>query len=351
MEAVANNYLRDGDVASAAHLYTSLETLNPKYNAMARICRVLADPISVPLPHRHNDVCEAILSPHIPADILLGGAATAESIHKQYQRFAVHVHPDKNPNPRAGECFQRLTTMRDEALRTIDIQQKVKAAAAADNRAFAADGKARRKKKGGAAEAMTSPSASPARTLMGQHRSPLSKDLSALKQTRITLKSLKRKDIDDDFEIFATTGTSSPDGGASDSAEVERQLAATAPSRTIRALGARPPPKKAAGVKSRPPPPLRPGGSAPPATQAPLVFVPSAQGPLEGPPPPVGVGSSPRPQPATDEAVVVEEVDEIQAIRNEVDGIIAGLASQRTRIRLSCDLSFEAYQRDKTDAS
>lgn len=382
MEAVASNYLRGGDITSAANLYTSLEHLNPKHQRMARLCRVLADPTGVPVPHRHNDICEAILNPFIPADILLaGGNPSFESVQKQFQRLAVHVHPDKNPNTKASEAFQRLTVMKDEALHILDLQ-RAKAAlksqqAAAAAAVVAAEGGISGAKRGKRKGAAVGDSKGHLQQQQQQQESPVIPNLDALKQTRITLKSLKRKDIDASFEIFRSArrpqhdidGDGSEEGNAS---AVEQQLASTAPSRFVAPRDVKPPPKKAGGSKGRPLGPRRGKGvpssrrtaevegglstaadsnfdgsrvsSAGSAAAVRGGSAPSGAIPSLG-----SLGYNGGSLDAND-TVAAEDSDERQAMRNQVDTIIADLAqikAQRTGIRLSCDLSFEAYQREK----
>lgn len=118
MDRLAGNFLSNGDVANASALYNSLEKLNPiKYSRMARICRVLSDPQAVPLPYRCDDICEALLDPSVPSEVLL--RSSTDDVQKSFQRLAVCVHPDKNPNARAKDAFLRLTHMKDKALQIL----------------------------------------------------------------------------------------------------------------------------------------------------------------------------------------------------------------------------------------
>lgn len=186
MEKVADTCLRDGDVEQAYQIYTTMENINPRCSHMARLCRALCDPISVPLPFRHNDVCEALLDFHFTAEILVGNVLSIESIQKKYQRLVVFVHPDKNPNPRAVDAFLRLAVMKEEAKdclsRKIAIKKQQEKRAEKDSRIL-------KKKKGSGADVHCGGSALP--------------NLADLKSNKITLRSLKRKNIEESFEIFS----------------------------------------------------------------------------------------------------------------------------------------------------
>eukprot|EP00796_Vickermania_ingenoplastis_P000291 gene291-164_t len=181
MDKVASACLRDGDVTSAANMYATLENMDQRFSRLARLCRVLSDPHSVPVPHRHNDACEALLDHSITAEILVGKDLSVEAIQKKYQRLVILVHPDKNPNPRAKEAFLRLATMREEAKDC--LYRKLQAKAAQEERIERERRELKRK----------------GRDVDDETIIP---NLSELKNKKITLKALKRKDIDDDFEIF-----------------------------------------------------------------------------------------------------------------------------------------------------
>lgn len=187
MEKVAEACLRTGDVSSASQLYNTLENLNPRYSRMARLCRVLCDPNSVPLPHRHLDVCEALLDPHFTAEILVGDNLFTEAVQKKYQRLVILVHPDKNPNPQAKDAFLRLANMREEAKDCLyqKLQEKAMRERREEEERMTSE-KKRRKNGVSTDDDSVIPS------------------LSELKNQKITLKSLKRKEIEDNFEIFTT---------------------------------------------------------------------------------------------------------------------------------------------------
>lgn len=184
MDKVAQEYLRNGDMTNASQMYCTLERMDPRYQRMARLCRVLCDPNSVPLPHRHSDVCEALLDRNITAEILVGNDLTPEAIQKKYQRLILLVHPDKNPFPQAKEAFLRLANMREEAKDC--LYRKLKAKAAQEERMEREAKELKRKGK----------DVDDGRTLIP--------NLAELKNQKISLKSLKRKEIDDDFEIFTS---------------------------------------------------------------------------------------------------------------------------------------------------
>lgn len=185
MEKVAVACLRDGDVEQAYQIYATMENINPRCSHMARLCRALCDPTSVPLPFRHNDVCEALLDFHFTAEILVGNVLSMESVQKKYQQLVILVHPDKNPNPRAMDAFLRLAVMKEEAKeclsRKIAIKKQQEKRAEKDSRIM--------KKRGSGADGHCGESALP--------------KLADLKSNKITLRSLKRKSIEESFEIFS----------------------------------------------------------------------------------------------------------------------------------------------------
>lgn len=183
MEKVAATCLRSGDVTNAAKLYASLENLDPRYNRMARLCRVLCDPNSVPLPHRHNDVCESLLEPRITAEILVGNDLSMEAVQRKYQRLVILVHPDKNPHPHAKDAFLRLANMREEAKECLTRKLREKAQ---QEKRILREKKAMKGKVDIDSEDSVLPS------------------LAELKNNKISLKSLKRIDIEDNFEMFSS---------------------------------------------------------------------------------------------------------------------------------------------------
>jgi hypothetical protein len=127
MEQVAYSYLERGDTAAAASVFSTLETGRPKYARMARLTRVVADPSSVPLPHRHADIAEAILEERIPLRAFAGCAVTSEQLQKVFQKLLLAVHPDKNPHPKAAEAFIRLQSRKEEftAIAEVVVAEKM----------------------------------------------------------------------------------------------------------------------------------------------------------------------------------------------------------------------------------
>ena len=113
MEQVAFSYLARGDAAAAASVFSTLGAGRPKFARLARLTRVVADPASVPFPHRHADMAEAILEPQIPLRAFAGCADTSEKLQKVFQKLLLAVHPDKNPHPRAAEAFIHLQGMKE----------------------------------------------------------------------------------------------------------------------------------------------------------------------------------------------------------------------------------------------
>lgn len=188
MEKVADACLRNGDITQAAQIYATLENISPRCCHMARLCRVLCDPTSVPLPYRYTDICEALLDFHFTAEILVGNDLSPESIQKKYQRLVILVHPDKNPNPNAKDAFLRLAVMREEAKDC--LAQKIAIKKQQEKRAEK-DMQKRKKKGGGGADGNGGGG------IVGGLP-----NLADLKSNKIKLKSLKRKSIEDSFEIF-----------------------------------------------------------------------------------------------------------------------------------------------------
>jgi hypothetical protein len=400
MDRLAGNYLSNGDVANASSLYNSLEKLNPvKYSRMARICRVLCNPQSVPLPFRYDDICDALLDPSVPPEVLL--RSSTEDVQKSFQRLAVCVHPDKNPNARAKDAFLRLTYMKDKALQLLRdragagdegvaaaVQQhNGKAAEAAGVRrpprpplaglgsnnghsTGAAAGKRRPAKH-------VTPPLTPVTEL--QAVSSVSTGLDQLRHTTIKLGCFTRRDIADDFEIFSgaqRVGQRSAYGSSETSlAECgEEQLAATVP---VMPCGKKPPPLN---CRRQPPlqtserqtstsspvlvTPLSQPSSADPPPASPTL--PSAASSVQSPvvllrPPPPPLSALPRigeteAEDVTTTAsprVAAAAVASHNAIREQIDQTcqrLQEMRTQNTNIRLTLDLSFEAYQRSKQNS-
>lgn len=120
MEKIAQSYLQRGDLVSAQKMYASLEATQPKrMRDMLRFCRVLLEPNSVPVPHRHADIAEALLEPTIPLEGYFGVPDTTEETLRRFNRMLLLVHPDKNPHPKAAEAFVRLKEMKETALEAV----------------------------------------------------------------------------------------------------------------------------------------------------------------------------------------------------------------------------------------
>lgn len=434
MDRLAGNYLSSGDVANASSLYDSLEKLNPtKYSRMARICRVLSNPQSVPLPHRYDDICEALLDPAVPPEVLL--RSCPEDVQKSFQRLAVCVHPDKNPNARAKDAFLRLSHMKDKALQLLEAkadghassaapaasppQTEMKAATAAPTVAGSGVRRPQRPPLGGAHTNNTSnnnnsnhinygspgngaaagkrrplrhttPPLTPVTELQGAAMS-VSSGLEQLRHTTIKLNCFKRKDIAEDFEIFSATQRTGQGSalGSSDTSLAEcgeESLAATVPvlprGKKTPLTHRRPqPPVKPAGTAAKTPahrlatPLPRPvsssdfstSGATPPSATTPVLTPAGRMQPTSTPLPPAlprigeaalgdgsgeaavgeadGVAGTFRPASA---AVVAND----EAIRQQIDATclrLREMRTQNTNIRLTLDLSFEAYQRSKQD--
>lgn len=393
MDRLAGNYLSNGDVANASSLYDSLEKLNPsKYSRMARICRVLSDPQRVPLPFRSDDICEALLDPAVPPELLL--RSCAGDVQKSFQRLAVCVHPDKNPNARAKDAFLRLTHMKDKALQLLrdkagDQSASPGVASAAQEYTIkTAAGAARRPERPPLAKSTFSSAASLKRRPVKRATPPVSPvtatqaaenvsaSLDQLRHTTIKLNCFKRRDIADDFEIFsATQRTSATSAFCSSETSLaecdEEQLAATVPvmPRGRKApLGRRPQPplktihKQPDGVHRLPTPlptpvpdpalisltspcsaspVLPPQSSPPPPALSPLGETPASRiVACDSHKEAVADGSRP---PST--SIAHED-----AIRQQIDQTCLRLREMRsfnTNIKLKLDLSFETYQRGK----
>ena len=136
MEEIAWRYIQRGDLHSAVSLFDTLNrtfTLNARqeskisprrasllpssasdgrYGRLSRLCRVLQDPLAVPLPHRYTDAVDAFLELKFPLPAYFGTNPDAYS--KTVQRWLLILHPDKNPHPRAREAFQRLGELKGQ---------------------------------------------------------------------------------------------------------------------------------------------------------------------------------------------------------------------------------------------
>ncbi|ESL07602.1 hypothetical protein TRSC58_04706 [Trypanosoma rangeli SC58] len=182
MEVVAKSYFDSGDIKAAATFYCNLMVLHPRYVKMARICRVLADPSSVPLPHRYADIVEAILDPAVTHEALFGPGAVPADVTKAYQRWTLLVHPDKNPYPRAGDAFKRLL-----ALKTLALEDKTHHANSSHDSG----------RPNGGSDAPAAPNRQGGSMSTAAKTSLIDATLSEMKKRQVTLKSLKRKNIDD----------------------------------------------------------------------------------------------------------------------------------------------------------
>ncbi|CCW69784.1 unnamed protein product [Phytomonas sp. Hart1] len=357
MEYLADKCLENGDLTSASDLFTSLEKTNPKYAKMARICRVLSNPTSVPLPHRHHDMCEALLDPLITSRILLRGTPSVESIRKYYQQLIVHVHPDKNPTPCAKEAFLRLGVLQVDALRYFENNQK-EAASLIPHKPPAA-GKGRKKGKGPTEASVTS---------------RMEEDMTNLfhvRKNQITLKSLKRKEIAKDFQIF-----SAPRQGPYPPAGERNREPSSNP-------GKNPPPRRKANPPRRNRRQSEPQTRHIPSNNTTITTLEDSFSPASD--------LAARPEAIPDEKISldgeeaeVESVENIQSylsgdpaeelisdmdsplgesfsqenggykeIREQITTIIEALHNRRFHkapVRLACDLSFAAYERLKNEA-
>lgn len=119
MESIARSYLVKGDVMAAAKLLTSLELSQPRVAALAKRCRVLADPSTVPIPHRYTDMADAILDTGLPLEAYFGTMETEEDTLQKFNKLLLLVHPDKNPCKRASEAFVRLRALKEKALQHV----------------------------------------------------------------------------------------------------------------------------------------------------------------------------------------------------------------------------------------
>ncbi|KAL7700481.1 hypothetical protein N2W54_000651 [Lotmaria passim] len=395
MDRLAGNFLSNGDVANASALYNSLEKLNPiKYSRMARICRVLSDPQAVPLPYRCDDICEALLDPSVPSEVLL--RSSTDDVQKSFQRLAVCVHPDKNPNARAKDAFLRLTHMKDKALQIL----REKAATCGDScgagltaqqhgmKVAAPSGRVRRPQRPQPSGTSTTGAAPTKRRIVKRATPPLSplKEMQAaasvssgldqLRHNTIKLNCFKRKDIADDFEIFSATQRTIPGSAVCNSETAlaecgEEALAATAPvlpRGTEAPLGHlhRQPPRTSMTALTSAPSQL----SDISLVHSPVVSLRSSPRPTALPR--IGSGDVPREasgkhkrnsvggEGERDEGLVTRErppsaafagfADSNDAIRHQIDQACLHLQEMRahnTHIRLKLDLSFEGYQRSK----
>ncbi|RNF10105.1 hypothetical protein TraAM80_01854 [Trypanosoma rangeli] len=188
MEAVAKSFFDSGDIKAAATFYCNLMVLHPRYVKMARICRVLADPSAVPLPHRYADIVEAILDPAVTHGALFGAGAMPADVNKAYQRWTLLVHPDKNPYPRAGDAFKRLLALKTLALEMAD---------AVKDKTHHANSSHDGRRPNGRSDAPAAPNRQGANMSTAAKASLIDATLSEMKKRQVTLKSLKRKNIDD----------------------------------------------------------------------------------------------------------------------------------------------------------
>ncbi|KEG12764.1 hypothetical protein DQ04_01441100 [Trypanosoma grayi] len=193
MEAVAEQYFSSGDMKAAATFYCNLMVLHPRYVKMARICRVLADPSVVPQPHRYADVVEALLEPTITPEALFGADLAPADINKAYQRWTLLVHPDKNPYPRAKDAFNRLVALKTVAL---EAASKPKELLSTEPTAWCG-GTRRRTRQHGKSDIPAAPQRPGESGSSSPRAAEIDMTLSELKKVQVTLKSLKRKDIDD----------------------------------------------------------------------------------------------------------------------------------------------------------
>ncbi|KAG5483269.1 hypothetical protein LSCM1_04811 [Leishmania martiniquensis] len=365
MDRLAGNFLRNGDVASASSLYNSLEKLNPdRYSRMARICRVLLNPQEVPLPHRHRDICEALLDPLVPPEVLLRDSA--ESVHKSFQRLAVCAHPDKNPNPSANEAFLRLTVMKDKALALLRDGMERPCGAAEVTPAKATASKRHKRKPTTGSGAAVPTVAHERQPLKPGAPSPaaaaVSSSLAQLRSTKITLSALKRKDIADDFEIFSATQRTTAVRSEVSLSDEEVHLAATVPVIPTKEIAQRtnrrrpqptaPPEKKT--ISQRTPSPC-----TDPLMPSSLCVVMSAPSRISLPHSPLGAESRSKSggagvfdRPALHSPVASSDdlPADSNALRRQIDETCARLREMRvqhTSMRLDLDLSFEAYVRRK----
>ncbi|CBZ24867.1 conserved hypothetical protein [Leishmania mexicana MHOM/GT/2001/U1103] len=382
MDRLAGSFLSNGDVANASSLYNSLEKLNPtRYSRMARICRVLLNPQGVPLPHRHRDICEALLDPLVPPEVLL--CDSAENVQKSFQRLAVCTHPDKNPSPSANEAFLRLTMMKDKALEQLrdEVARKCDGAPeASPGKAAASNGrksKPKTQKPGPAVPTVAHrrrplrpevplPAAATAVASDINTVAAVSSTISQLRRTKITLNALKRKDIADDFEIFSATQRTMAVQSEVSLSDVEADhLATTVPVMSTKERARRAnrrrsqssaPQEKTATVPRASSPnasPLLSGSlydAMPVSSHKPPSPSPQT---LEGPTGSVkssGAGGrdvSALYSPSIPTAAFPADSD---AIRRQIDEACLRLREMRlqhTTVRLDLDLSFEAYERSK----
>lgn len=425
MERVASNYLSNGDLENAAELYGSLEKLNPaKYGRMARICRVLLDPAQVPLPHRHTDICDALLDQRVPPQVLL--RTSVEEVQRRFQRLAVCAHPDKNPNPLAKEAFLRLSQMRDSAIRLLQEAKPSEGTSSSSTTAAAATAAGARRREDGSGVAASSLGRSTTTATSGggggrpgkgkklrrgrpgvegggssssgaggmngsSSSSSTTVPLAQLKATRITLSCLKRKDIDDDFEIF-----SAPQRGTAPrvleldevtpfSTAASSPLAATVP---VPARGSRSQPGGRRQSSTPPPPPpsataFTTTAAVPSAMEAgsdhaewiplPRLSTRGSSAVVEEQQADWNSNDAPRlvelactsPKVVSSSVTTAGPVDnlsvgpsdcssDVDAIRHQIDTICGDLSAMRSttaNFRFKLNLSYDAYQRGAMDTS
>ncbi|KAK7196011.1 DnaJ domain containing protein [Novymonas esmeraldas] len=387
MDRLAGSFLSNGDVANASSLYNSLEKLNPaKYSRMARICRVLLDPQSVPLPHRHSDICDALLDPLVPPELLLRDSV--EDVQKAFQRLAVSVHPDKNPNNGAKDAFLRLTAMKDKALTLLRDGAERKGGgpdgdAQAPGKPPTASGRRGKPKAQGAAHAIPTgahgrrpprpaapPPAAAGAFVPAVHSTAtaVSSSIAQLRNTKITLNALKRKDIADDFEIFSATQRTTATRSEVSLSDVEDDhLAATVPVMPSKQLAQRVNRRRPLHSASQEPTAIVHGvasSSSSPLLSSSLCDVRSVPSRTPPSPPPLGssspamsiqsTGAGARDAPAaftlTPSLSGAASPTAADAIRRQIDETCVRLREMRvqhTTVRFNLDLSFDAYERSK----
>lgn len=123
MEAIAWEYVNKGDLNAASVIFTTLAQSaggrQGDHRRMARLCRVLCNPGEVPLPHRHIDIVEALMESTLPTIAVFGPCMAFNEATRVYNKLVPHVHPDKNPQPRAAAAFHRLAEMKEECRRLL----------------------------------------------------------------------------------------------------------------------------------------------------------------------------------------------------------------------------------------
>ncbi|AAZ12525.1 hypothetical protein, conserved [Trypanosoma brucei brucei TREU927] len=208
MEAAAERCFQEGDLKGAACLYANLMVLYPQYTKMARMCRVLSNPLDVPLPYRYADVVEALLDPCVTYQTLFGTDAPPSVVRKAFQGWTLLVHPDKNPYPKAADAFNRLVAFKAAAMGTVDEGPPN---AGGVNSKSSCRGNVRNRQR------CTKRHGSANRANQSNQHSQLGDEIDMslyeLKKVQVTLKSLKRKNVDDS-ELPPLSAFLRPGGGA-----------------------------------------------------------------------------------------------------------------------------------------